>query len=163
MTADRPGSRAGLCPGRALEEALRLEHEYRSLAPLVVEGLVGRPQSGQLRPVAAQLIVRGRPCAHAGRAAADLDLGVRVGAKVHNPGVWPFEAGVHVADDQTITVTQVQQRDRPRFAGAPPGRGQQQHRCPAGQREPPTSPAVQLSLERRDDPADGQHSQTSAA
>jgi hypothetical protein len=27
--------------------------------------------------------------------------------------------------------------------GAPPGRRQQQHRCPAGQGEPPTGPAVQ--------------------
>jgi hypothetical protein len=57
---------------------------------------------------------------------------VRLRAKVHHPGVRPFEAEVHVADDQAIIVTDVKQWDRPRLPDAPPGRCQQQHRCPTG-------------------------------
>jgi hypothetical protein len=64
---------------------------------------------------------------------ADLDLGVRLGAKVHHPGIRPFEAGVDIADDQAIVVTEVKQRDRPPFPGAPPGRGQEQDGSVAGQ------------------------------
>src|SRR5690349_3956486 len=113
---------------------VRLEHEYRSLAALVVEVLVGGPYLGQLRPVAVQLMPGSRSRPHPGRAAAELDLGVRVGAQVQHPRVWPLKAGFHVADNEAVAVPEVKQRNGPRLPGPAPRRRQEQDGGTAGQR-----------------------------
>jgi hypothetical protein len=142
---------------------VRPEHEYRSLAAFIIEVLVGGPYLRQLRPVAVQFMPGRRPRPHPGRATADLDLGVRIGAEVQDPRVRSLKAGVDVTDDKAIAVTDVKQRDRPRFPGPAPRRRQEQDGGTAGQRDPATGPAVKLTLERRDEPANRKHSHTSAA
>lgn len=141
----------------------RLEHEYGSLAAFVVEGLVGGPYLRQLRPERSSSCSDAGPCPDRDPAAAELELGARLGAKVQHPGVRPFEAGVHVADNQAIAIADVKQRDRPRLPGPAPGRGQEQHQRTAGKRQPASGPAVQLWLERRNNPPNRKHSHTSAA
>jgi len=115
------------------------------------------------RPVGCQLVLGRRLRRRRRGAAADLDLGVRLGPQVQDPRVRLLEAWVDVTDDQAVAVTQVQQRDRPRLAGASAGGRQEQDGGAAGQREAAAAAAVWLALERRDDPADREHAQPSAA
>src|SRR5262245_17367439 len=83
-----------------------------------------------------------------------------LGAKVERPRVRPFEARVDVADDEPISVAGEQERDRALHSGAASRRRQQEDRCVAGQRDPAGALDVQPTLQRRDDPADGQDAET---
>src|SRR5262249_50943665 len=60
--------------------------------------------------------------------AADLDLGLRLGAEVVGPGRQPLVAGVGVDEDHVGTVGEVDDRRRTGLARLAPGRRQQQDR-----------------------------------
>ena len=137
--------------------------EHGPFTALVIEGLVRRPHRCQPRPIPLQLRWGRLPPHHVEDLAANLNPRIRLGSKVENPRVGSLKPRVHVADDQASTIAEVKKGHSPPAAGTASDRRQQKHRSAAGERESPASPAVQLTLQRRDHTSDREHPPSSAS
>ena len=122
-----------LLPPRAANARLRLlrwlQDKDAALAATVIMRLIRWPDVYELRPVASDLLVRRLTRVIRAAHRANPHACYRMSAQIEHPGIGMFKAWIDVADDESVVLTQIEDRDRARLSREATCGGEQEPGC----------------------------------